>query len=42
LIQRMMVEPVLMEKRRRLMTEWATFCARPVATGAVVSPLVGA
>ena len=27
----------LMEKRRRLMAEWATFCARPAATGAVVS-----
>jgi integrase len=26
----------LMEKRRRLMAEWATFCARPAATGAVV------
>jgi integrase len=27
----------LMEKRRRLMGEWATFCARPSATGQVVS-----
>ena len=28
----------LMERRRRLMAEWAAFCARPAATGAVVSP----
>jgi integrase len=26
----------MMEKRRRLMTEWAAFCARPAGTGAVV------
>lgn len=26
----------LMEKRRRLMTEWATFCARPAVSGEVV------
>jgi integrase len=26
----------LMEKRRRLMADWATFCTRPVATGDVV------
>jgi integrase len=27
----------LMEKRRRLMAEWAAFCARPTVTGEVVA-----
>ena len=32
----------LMEKRRRLMGEWAAFCARPAATGDVVPLRAGA
>jgi integrase len=32
----------LVEKRRRLMGEWAAFCARPVAAGEVVPLRVGA
>jgi integrase len=32
----------LMEKRRRLMAEWAGFCARPAATGKVVALHAGA
>jgi integrase len=31
----------LFEKRRRLMDEWAAYCARPVVTGEVVVPLRG-
>jgi integrase len=27
----------LMEKRRRLMAEWAAYCSRPAAAGSVVS-----
>src|SRR4051794_33258500 len=32
----------LMEKRRRLMAEWAAFCARPVVAGEVVALRAGA
>ncbi len=32
----------LMEKRRRLMAEWALYCSRPAATGDVVPLRVGA
>lgn len=31
-----------MEKRRRLMAEWAAFCSRPATTGAVVALRGGA
>ena len=29
----------LFDKRRRLMEDWATFCARPVAAGGTVTPI---
>jgi integrase len=32
----------LFEKRRRLMADWATWCSRPVPTGATVTPIAHA
>jgi integrase len=32
----------LFEKRRRLMADWAAWCARPVPSGATVTPIAGA
>jgi integrase len=32
----------LFEKRRRLMADWAAWCARPVPIGATVTPIAGA
>jgi hypothetical protein len=31
----------LLEKRRRLMADWAAWCARPVPSGATVTSIAG-